>query len=259
MLAIQPRVITLDRKTNRADKADWAAAKRAEYQYGVQLRKIARHIGDIIRGHQPENQAEANTLANMLSRYADTLTPWANAAARRMVTEVKARSDKQWRTVSEEISRELAKELETPDIGARVKELMASQVQLIRSIPLDAAQRVHELVTKGVVEGQRFTTIANEIAQGGEVSKAKANLIARTETGRATTILTQARAESVGSSGYIWRTSRDNRVRPSHKKMQGKFVAWDEPPKLDGLTGHAGALPNCRCYTEPVLPDEDED
>jgi uncharacterized protein with gpF-like domain len=38
--------------------------------------------------------------------------------------------------------------------------------------------------------------------------------------------------------------------------MEGKFVRWDEPPTLDNLTGHAGALPNCRCRPEPVIPDE---
>jgi uncharacterized protein with gpF-like domain len=35
--------------------------------------------------------------------------------------------------------------------------------------------------------------------------------------------------------------------------MDGQFVKWSEPPTLDGLTGHAGALPNCRCYPEPVV------
>jgi uncharacterized protein with gpF-like domain len=38
--------------------------------------------------------------------------------------------------------------------------------------------------------------------------------------------------------------------------MEGKFVAWDKPPKLtDGTTGHAGEFPNCRCYPEPVIPE----
>ncbi|MDR8377773.1 phage head morphogenesis protein, partial [Acinetobacter baumannii] len=55
--------------------------------------------------------------------------------------------------------------------------------------------------------------------------------------------------------GYIWRTSEDGDVRPSHKAMNGKFVAWNSPPTLDNLKGHAGCLPNCRCYTEPVIPN----
>ncbi|MDR0067994.1 phage head morphogenesis protein, partial [Acinetobacter sp. 11520] len=30
---------------------------------------------------------------------------------------------------------------------------------------------------------------------------------------------------------------------------------WDNPPTLDNLKGHAGCLPNCRCYPEPSIPD----
>src|SRR6185437_1153848 len=99
-----------------------------------------------------------------------------------------------------------------------------------------------------------FTTIVPEIMRGGEVSKSKATLIARTETGRALTALTQARAETVGSTSYVWRTVKDSDVRLSHKQMEGKVVDWDSPPTLDGLTGHAGSLPNCRCFAEPIIP-----
>ncbi|HBB8701832.1 TPA: phage head morphogenesis protein, partial [Escherichia coli] len=28
-----------------------------------------------------------------------------------------------------------------------------------------------------------------------------------------------------------------------------------KPPTLDGMTGHAGELPNCRCYKEIVFPN----
>jgi hypothetical protein len=38
--------------------------------------------------------------------------------------------------------------------------------------------------------------------------------------------------------------------------MNGQVVAWDDPPTLDGLTGHAGALPNCRCIPLPIIPED---
>jgi hypothetical protein len=40
--------------------------------------------------------------------------------------------------------------------------------------------------------------------------------------------------------------------------MKDKFVRWDDPPTLDGMTGHAGCLPNCngvpagRCPEYPI-------
>uniref|UniRef100_UPI00255ADB8F DUF6883 domain-containing protein n=1 Tax=Pseudodesulfovibrio pelocollis TaxID=3051432 RepID=UPI00255ADB8F len=78
---------------------------------------------------------------------------------------------------------------------------------------------------------------------------------ALTEVSKAGTALTRARAESVGSEGYIWRTARDGATRPSHRAMEGRFVKWSEPPTLDGMTGHAGEFPNDRCYPEPVVHD----
>jgi SPP1 gp7 family putative phage head morphogenesis protein len=234
--------------------ADWAKARRAETQYGVQLRKIARHIGEIIRSFNVRDPQDADLLAIALRRYSDIVALWAPSAAASMIAEVEARQKKQWRKIGAEMGRSFSETFAGPDIGARYRQLMDEQVGLITSLPREAAERVHHLVTQGVVEGKRFTEIIPEIERGGEVSSSRATLIARTETGRVVTNLTQARAESAGSVGYIWRTVKDAQVRPSHRAMEGQFVRWDSPPILDGLTGHAGALPNCRCFCEPVIP-----
>jgi SPP1 gp7 family putative phage head morphogenesis protein len=131
---------------------------------------------------------------------------------------------------------------------------MAQQVHLIRSLPLDAAQRVHKLVIEGH-GSPRASEIAKEIMRSGSVAKSRAELIAQTETSRAATAFTQARAEHIGSDGYIWRTAKDSHVRDSHRHMEGRFVRWESPPTLDGLVGHAGALPRCRCFPSPVIPE----
>ncbi|MEG6507839.1 phage minor head protein [Methyloligella sp. 2.7D] len=49
---------------------------------------------------------------------------------------------------------------------------------------------------------------------------------------------------------YIWRTRRDDRVRPSHRENEGKVFAWDDPPP----TGHPGEAYGCRCWAEPYIP-----
>ena len=239
----------------KAAREEWAAARKAESQYGIQLRKIARHVGHLISGFDLDNEHDAAMLSEALERYAALLTPWAKSAARRMVAEVGARSDQQWRRVAAEMGANFRELFGSDDeIGARYRQLQAEQVALITSIPRDAALRVHELIRNGVLEGKRFTEIVPEIQRGGAVSKSKANLIARTETGRVVSNLTQARAESVGSEGYQWATVRDAQVRPSHKAMDGKYVSWSDPPTLDGLRGHAGSIPNCRCYAIPLIP-----
>jgi uncharacterized protein with gpF-like domain len=67
---------------------------------------------------------------------------------------------------------------------------------------------------------------------------------------------------AVGSNQYRWHNSGDGAVRHSHKiykgkKLQGMIFSWDAPPTLDdGMTGHPGTFPRCRCFAEPVFGDE---
>lgn len=230
--------------------------RRVELSYAGQLRKVAQQVGAIIDGFPPGDPEAVPTITDMLAKYAELLIPWGTATASKMLGEVNRRDEQAWFSHANEISRALREEIRTAPTGAVMQALLAEQVTLIKSLPLDAAKRVHDLTLAGIEDGTRAKEIAKEIARSGEVSMNRANLIARTEVARTASALTQARAEHIGSEGYIWRTSKDSDVRHSHREMEGKYVRWDTPPKLsDGTTTHAGQIYNCRCYPEPVIPD----
>ena len=108
--------------------------------------------------------------------------------------------------MTEQMSLALRKEIRTAPTGAAMQRLLAEQVTLIKSISLDAAKRVHELTLQGIEDGTRSNEIAKEIMRSEEVSENRAKLIARTEVSRTAATLTEVRAKSVGSDGYIWRT-----------------------------------------------------
>lgn len=202
----------------------------------------------------PLNQDDAvPTIVRLMAGYADALVPWAEATARRMLVDVNVADAKAWKKLTAEMGHEIQREIANAKTGEEFIELMKLQVDLIRSIPLDAATRVQELAIKGLEGGLRAEEMVAEIRRSGEVSEGRARTIARTETSRAASTFTQARAKEIGSPGYVWKTSRDGDVRQSHKAMQGQFVPWNDPPTLDGMTGHAGCLPNCRCYPSPVI------
>lgn len=226
-----------------------------ELGYARQLRRIARHVGSIIGGFPPDDPGIVPTIAQILEKYSEALDGWAKSTAAQMLASVAQRDEKAWAAATRELSRELREEILNAPTGERMRELLARQTRLIRSIPLEAAERVRKLTLEGVENSTRAGVIAKEIMRSGEVAQSRANTIARTEVSRTASVLTQSRAEHVGSEGYIWRTSGDSDVRESHRHMNGKFVRWDEPPTLDNLTGHAGCLPNCRCYPEPVIPE----
>lgn len=249
------------------DKADprraFKAARKVERQYTASLRRVARHIDEIIRSISPTGEMTMEALAavdSALSRYADVINPWAQAVASRMVAEVAARDEAAWFEVSRKMGRALRKEIETAPTGQVMRERLAEQVKLITSLPREAAERVRALANEGIVQGTRPAELAKEILRTGEVTESRAILIARTETSRTATELTRARAEHVGSPGYFWRTSDDSDVREDHRILNGQFIEWSKPPIADRRTGvraHAGCIYRCRCYPEVVIPEDD--
>lgn len=241
---------------DRRDKLIYERIRRAEIQYGIKLRKIARHVGEVVRAFPPGDPRSLPEIRRILYGYAELLKPWAKATANAMLADVMKRDEAAWAQQTKGMSQALRLELAKAPTGITFHRLQQEQITLITSLPIEASQRVHALTEEGLSTAARFPEIQKEIMRTGEVTESRATLIARTEVGRASTNFSQARAEYVGSEGYIWRTAHDGDVRPSHKKMEGKFVKWDDAPTLDNMTGHAGCLPNCRCYPEIVLPDD---
>lgn len=235
-----------------ARQSTWERARRPDQTFSRALLRVARIVGQIVRQFGADHEHTVRALRD----YARLIDPWARSQAKRMVETVAVREASAWRAHSEDIGVGLRREVSEGAVGQRVQQLVDEGAELISSLPWEAAKRVTQLSLEAALDGTRPPDLEKEILRTGEVTASRARLIARTEIGRAASAITQARAEKIGSPGYIWRTVEDSDVRPSHKRMNGKFVAWDDPPTLDNLTGHAGALPNCRCYAEPVIPED---
>jgi SPP1 gp7 family putative phage head morphogenesis protein len=197
-------------------------------------------------------------MAASLNDYANTLHHWARNAAGRIITDVALRDEKTWLIYANDLSRGVREQIRNTDTGAVYQQLLNDQVRLIQSLPLDAAQRIHDLSTRSLIEGNRSSEIAGLIMATGRVTRSRANTIARTEVSRASTLFTEARALNLGSEGYTWRDSEDGDVRMDHEVLNGKFIYWANPPIVDKKSGrraHAGCDINCRCYPEPSIPE----
>lgn len=195
----------------------------------------------------------------MLRRYAEALEPWARATAQNMLNEVNQADYKAWVSLSNKVSSSLRDEVLNAPIGDVMRQLLDEQVTLIKSLPLEAAKRVHELTIKGLEDSTRAKEIAREIYRTGEVTQSRAMLIARTEVARTASKLTEARSKYVGATHYIWRTSHDSDVRSDHRMLDGKVFAWSDPPVADqhsGARAHPGQIYNCRCWPEIILTDD---
>jgi SPP1 gp7 family putative phage head morphogenesis protein len=230
---------------------------RAERDFMRQLRSVARHVGDLVKGFEAGNAESLPALMQLLRAYSDALTPWAVSTVKRMLGEVNARDRDAWRSLATAISTQLRHEILNTDVGTAARALLHEQVQLIKSLPIEAGERVHELTLRGLEDSTRAAEVAAEIARTGEVTESRAMLIARTEVARTASVLTEARARGAGVTHYVWQTSGDADVRPGHRAMQGKICSWDEPPAVNEngriMYHHPGRFPNCRCWPQPLL------
>ena len=224
-------------------------SKAAERRYATQVRGVGREVGRILQA-----SPDAAAARHQLKRYTEAIKPWAEQTAANMVRDCARHNEQGWRAAAQHWGIDIRGML-AADISKAVNEKISDNIKLITSLPQHAAERVGELARQAVENGTRAETLAKQIAAQGDVAMSRARTIAATEISKTGTALTSARAQAVGSEGYIWRTTRDGNRRPSHAAMEGRYVRWDQPPTLDGMTGHAGEFPNCRCYPEPVVPE----
>lgn len=233
-------------------------ARQTEGRYARQLRKIAYHVADIIRQFPEGDLLAWPELQDTLARYSEVLGPWARSAGALMLSEVNRHDLAAWTQLSADMRRTLKAEIETAPTGTAMRALLADQVRLIKSLPIEAGERVHRWTLEGIADGTRAAEVSRAIQATSDVTVARANCIARTETSRTAGILTQVRAEHVGSRQFKWVTAGDTDVRPSHKKLNGGVFLWSDPPVCDPPDHRAlpGCIWNCRCFAYPILADE---
>ena len=139
-------------------------------------------------------------------------------------------------------------------------EVIERNALLISSLPEEVAAVVAQRAAERYAGGGRAAEFSmDKLLQ--RVTRVRARLIARTEVSKASTALTEARSEELNLPWYLWRTSKDARVRPSHRLMENVLFRWSDPPSPEALYGisstlghyHAGNSPNDRCYPEVLL------
>lgn len=138
------------------------------------------------------------------------------------------------------------------DLLARFRE---ENVSLIHSIADRLHEDVLEVVSEATRKGTRVETLARHLEERYAVSASRAELIARDQTLKTNANLTQVRQAEAGITRYVWSTSRDERVRPMHKDLEGTIHRWDDPPVTNeqGDRNHPGGDYQCRCVAVPVL------
>ena len=252
--------------------AHFLRTQNAHRSYGAQLRALAKQIARIIEHFAPDDPdaawepGDTLRLERAMGDYARAIEPWVRRTTWRMLQEVARRDKAAWDKYTAGMAKELRREIATTPIGDTLEALLDEQVRLITSLPLEAARRVHEKSLNALNTAARYPeregAIQEALAEAHPDATQRwlvnrARLIARTETARSASVLTQARAMHIGAESYIWKTAGDWKVRPSHKRLNGRTFTWAEPPLSDPPDHHShpGQIFNCRCVALPIIPE----
>lgn len=119
--------------------------------------------------------------------------------------------------------------IEEPYLQDQLALFARQNTQLITSLPEQDLLQIAGIVERGLQEGRRFTELVSEIQKRVGITTRRANLIARDQTAKLNASLTMLRQQNIGIKTYRWQTSGDERVRASHRVMDGKICSWENP------------------------------
>jgi SPP1 gp7 family putative phage head morphogenesis protein len=134
----------------------------------------------------------------------------------------------------------------------QIKAFQSQNTDLITALSLDQKQRVEQTLYRNLSSGKGIESIKAELDKDEAIGQNRSRLIARDQTNKFNGQLSQLRQKEVGIGSYIWTTSRDERVRPAHRALDGEIFSWSKP----SAEGHPGEPIQCRCIAQPVITDE---
>lgn len=171
--------------------------------------------------------------------------------------------------ISENINPDFDFNLSDPAALAWLESKKLSLVQQANKFTKDEisdsiVSQIKESIDQGFSEAETIQGITDRIDDIFDFSvKGRANRIARTEMLSASNAGSFNAMKQTGVEKKEWLTSRDSKVRDTHKAMNGQTVKLDEPflspsgVKLqypgDPSAGAASEIINCRCTPLPVI------
>ncbi len=134
----------------------------------------------------------------------------------------------------------------------------------IKTIPANTLDSMKDLILNGYLEGQSTRELSRAIQREYDVSKHKAQSLARDQVSSLNSQISKMQQQDAGCSKYRWSSSNDSRVRDCHRSFNGKIFSWDDPPEMwyetkksgrvyTGRRCHPGEDYLCRCVAIPIF------
>lgn len=149
-----------------------------------------------------------------------------------------------------------------PTLNQLVNAWVSENTRLITSIPDQFLDNVARVVNAGFRNGSTIEVIRKDIQKQFKIADDRARLIARDQIAKLSSDVDRRVSLEAGFELYVWVTSQDDRVRDSHKVMNGKVCSWEDPTiyknnindkkwrkrsSIGGVEKHIGQDFQCRC------------
>lgn len=249
-------------RPRRIVRASRARKKDEEYLYKIIKEEMSPIVDKMVEtGSEIDEQGYGAWSAGLKDNLQASIQKWADNinAQNRADTE---------KTLARVLGVDTATIMDDATVGKLIPALAEQAVDLIKNDLDDFKSSIKEAVLKNL-QGIPFDggrSLSEEIKHLAGTTMKRARLIARDQTHKINTGITQQRQQSLGIEEYIWRTSKDervvgnpaglypkgNRAHGNHYERDGKKFRWDDPP----FDGHPGYAINCRCTAEPVIDVE---
>lgn len=130
------------------------------------------------------------------------------------------------------------------------------RLRLATQVTDTTREHIEAAIREGIDEGLSVPDVARKVREAGEeYAGYRSELISRTELHRAAIESSEIRAKNSGVvSGRTWLSASDERVRDTHRALNGVTVGLDEPFP-GGIRSPAEEI-NCRCSLLFLISDE---
>jgi SPP1 gp7 family putative phage head morphogenesis protein len=249
--------------------------RSVELAYLKQLKKLSNQLKDDVRKSiipllknatidSITNDSVFDVLASLkaLSARYDNLLSFSESTSSEVVNQAnRANKERFYNNVKSSTGIDLGESIAEEGIQEIIALQKSKNESLIKSIPQEFIKNIEVVVQNGISEGLRPEEIARQINGIKGISSVfgklenRVKLIAKNETLSINAALAKKRAENVGITKAIWRTSKDERVRACHNARDGKEYDLDKGlfSSCDGNTIYPGQEINCRCIAEYII------
>lgn len=124
--------------------------------------------------------------------------------------------------------------------------------KLIKGLSDEIVKRTELAVLDNLISGNSRETLHKTLVDQLGFGESRAKLIAQDQMAKLNSELNEIRHKQAGITEYAWTTSRDERVRPRHRALEGKVYRYGEPTGAEG--GLAPGRPiRCRCIAKAIV------